>query len=315
MALKKIILNAEEINLPTKLSDLENDLGLGGGDIDTSNFATKETVMTSEIAVYADGFRTSNGDWFAFPGTESENNADFCIAIVDDIPTKTSQLTNDSNFITTDDIPKEVELINIAGNMTSSSFAFTASEVSAIINAYDAGKTVILNPTRSNFSTGWVVPTIKKQTVSTQYKIYISYYLGGIYGEITATYNTNTASVTMNSVSISDTRNINSNIVEIDDPTAISLNPNKTHIVTVVVSSITIDSIVEPTTPVAEYALHFFTGSSVGEFVLPDNVFWANGTAPTLEEGTAYELSVVATTISGNYVYKAVLTPFKLVES
>ena len=112
--------------IPTKFSDLENDQSLvnqfqlatingqslvndgqditiESSNIDTSSFATKETVMTDEIAVNADGFRTTNGEWFALPGTDSENNSDYCIATFDDIPTSTSDLTNDSGFITSAD--------------------------------------------------------------------------------------------------------------------------------------------------------------------------------------------------------------------
>lgn len=198
MALKKIILNAEEINLPTKLSDLENDLGLGGGDIDTSNFATKETVMTSEIAVYADGFRTSNGDWFAFPGTESENNADFWIAIVDDIPTKTSQLTNDSNFITTDDIPKEVELINIAGNMLADEPIYTAAEAQSIIDAYNANKLIALNDSAArNYGGGWFIPSIFIRRAAYNIQVYISGVLANYYIEHRFIYNTSTGSISV----------------------------------------------------------------------------------------------------------------------
>ena len=112
--------------IPTKFSDLENDQSLvnqfqlatingqslvndgqditiESSNIDTSSFATKETVMTDEIAVNADGFRTTNGEWFALPSTDSENNSDYCIATFDDIPTSTSDLTNDSGFITSAD--------------------------------------------------------------------------------------------------------------------------------------------------------------------------------------------------------------------
>lgn len=198
MALKKIILNAEEINLPTKLSDLENDLGLGGGDIDNSNFATKETVMTTEIAVYADGFRTSNGDWFAFPGTESENNADFCIAIVDDIPTKTSELTNDSGFITADDIPKEVELINITSNMLADEPTYTVAEAQAIIEAYNANKLIALKSTMTTVYSGkgWFIPNIYIRSAATNTQVYISGVLANFYIEHRFIYNTSTNSIT-----------------------------------------------------------------------------------------------------------------------
>ena len=89
--------------------------------------------------------------------------------------------------------------------------------------------------------------------------------------------------------------------------------PNTIHVMTSsAVSSITIDGFTEPTELTAEYTLHFFTGSSVGSFTLPEEVVWANGTAPTIEASTAYELSVVSTYFNDNYIYKAVLTPFKV---
>ena len=47
--------------------------------------------------------------------------------------------------------------------------------------------------------------------------------------------------------------------------------------------------------------------------MLPSYVLWANGTIPTLEAQTHYELSISATKIDNEYFYKAVLVPFKSV--
>lgn len=78
------------------------------------------------------------------------------------------------------------------------------------------------------------------------------------------------------------------------------------------ISSLSVD-IIEPTDGVLvkDYIIHFFTGASVSSFSFPDELLWANGNAPTIEESTAYELSVVATSMGGGYVYKGVLTVFK----
>ena len=102
-------------------------------------------------------------------------------------------------------------------------------------------------------------------------------------------------------------------IVEVTDPTNITLTPNCTHVVASPISSVSIADITEPTELTAQYSLHFFIGESAGQLALPDGVLWANGTSPTLEASTGYELSIVATSLSGNYIFKAVLTPFKSV--
>lgn len=61
-------------------------------------------------------------------------------------------------------------------------------------------------------------------------------------------------------------------------------------------------------------ALVLFTTGSYTTFWCTEVMLWPNGTFPTLEPNTAYELSITATKVGGDYVYKAVLTPFKLIE-
>lgn len=71
----------------------------------------------------------------------------------------------------------------------------------------------------------------------------------------------------------------------------------------------------EPLTDVADYTLHFTTGdvATLDPFVFPSHLLWANGVVPTITPDTSYELSVTATMLDDEYVYKAVLTNFKTV--
>lgn len=100
------------------------------------------------------------------------------------------------------------------------------------------------------------------------------------------------------------------------EDTAITLEGNvlsgNVYVIPNAISSLSVD-IIEPTDGVLvkDYIIHFFTGASVSSFSFPDELLWANGNAPTIEESTAYELSVVATSMGGGYVYKGVLTVFK----
>lgn len=115
----------------------------------------------------------------------------------DNIPTKTSELTNDSGFITTDDIPKEVELIDIVGNMLTDEPTYTAVEAQAIIEAYNANKLIALNSAMTMYyGNGWFIPNIFIRTVSTKRQVYISGVLANFYIEHRFIYDTNTGSIT-----------------------------------------------------------------------------------------------------------------------
>lgn len=79
--------------------------------------------------------------------------------------------------------------------------------------------------------------------------------------------------------------------------------------------SIEIIDVVLPTSDVGEYTLHFTTDPLsmvfMGSLSVPSNWLWANGSIPTLEKGCSYELSVTATKMGSDYIYKAILTSFK----
>lgn len=115
----------------------------------------------------------------------------------DNIPTKTSELTNDSGFITTDDIPKEVELIAISGDMLADEPIYTAAEAQAIIEAYNANKLIALNSAMTrNYGNGWFIPSIFVRSLQTIRQIYISGVIANFYIEHRFIYNTNTGSIT-----------------------------------------------------------------------------------------------------------------------
>ena len=115
----------------------------------------------------------------------------------DNIPTKTSELTNDSGFITTDDIPKEVELIDIVGNMLADEPTYTVTEAQAIIDAYNANKLIAINSAMTrNYGNGWFIPNIFIRALSTNRQVYISGVLANFYIEHRFIYNTNTGSIT-----------------------------------------------------------------------------------------------------------------------
>lgn len=104
------------------------------------------------------------------------------------------------------------------------------------------------------------------------------------------------------------------NIEEIDLVWELELNPNTVYISTGLNYGLNISNIVPPSNGelTAQYIVHcnIATGGNDG-IVVPDTVRWANGVLPDISLGGDYELSVVATKMGDNYIYKAVLTRFQ----
>ena len=88
------------------------------------------------------------------------------------------------------------------------------------------------------------------------------------------------------------------------------MQPNKVYVASSKINGIYNLSIATPTENHAEYMLIFSTDSIIETFAFPDNIRWANGVVPTIEINACYELSIAATKMNGEYVYKAVLTKF-----
>jgi hypothetical protein len=111
--------------------------------------------------------------------------------------------------------------------------------------------------------------------------------------------------------------------VEVDGRSSITFNsgirlfePNKIYYSTCEVGELVVidaDGVIPPTENVGEYTLYFTTSEMLGPMPLevPAEWIWANGTAPTIENGVTYELSVCATKLGNDYIYKACLIPFK----
>ena len=90
--------------------------------------------------------------------------------------------------------------------------------------------------------------------------------------------------------------------------------PNKVFIVSEPITSLVVSSFVTTANEVDCYDIIFRTDQE-SYLSFPDliNIVWANGTLPTLEVATMYELSIQRVTNGGGDFYNAVLTPFKLI--
>lgn len=96
--------------------------------------------------------------------------------------------------------------------------------------------------------------------------------------------------------------------------------PNVKYICTVPMVSLEFSVMVTPedcwhggiTEPYSEYTFIFTSGDECS--ITTDNdIKWANGTAPTIESGVRYELSISLMYINNEYIGHAVLVPFKTV--
>lgn len=79
-------------------------------------------------------------------------------------------------------------------------------------------------------------------------------------------------------------------------------------------SVVCISAFEETTDVYVEYVLIFQTAQGAPQIILPDYVKWANGSIPTIEAYTTYELNIARSLLAGEATYCAVLTPFKSVE-
>lgn len=121
------------IDIPTKTSDLENDSDFVTSQVIANDYNPESTYNTGDYVIYQGGLYICNTDI----ETPEEWNAEnwTLINLVGTIPTKTSDLENDSNFATTSDIPtKTSDLDNDSG------FAVIDDTVTANDKAWSSGK-------------------------------------------------------------------------------------------------------------------------------------------------------------------------------
>lgn len=114
-----------------------------------------------------------------------------------------------SNYLPkTTPIPDEVELIEISGDMLADEPIYTATEVQAIIDAYNANKLIAIKcGARINFGGGWFIPNISIRTQPGGSQIFLSGILGNYYIEHRITFNTSAGTIStivMNSIDLSE---------------------------------------------------------------------------------------------------------------
>lgn len=114
-----------------------------------------------------------------------------------------------SNYLPkTTPIPDEVELIEISGDMLADEPIYTATEVQAIIDAYNANKLIAIKcGAKINFGGGWFIPNIRIRTQPGGSQIFLSGILGNYYIEHRITFNTSAGTIStivMNSIDLSE---------------------------------------------------------------------------------------------------------------
>lgn len=101
-------------------------------------------------------------------------------------------------------------------------------------------------------------------------------------------------------------------VVSVTLDQVLNLQPNKIyHIEEYVTSDLNIEGTDQSERACDEFEVHFVTGDTVGNLVLPSTVKWVNGVVPTLEANTAYELLIVAGRMRTGKFQKARLLAFK----
>ena len=95
-----------------------------------------------------------------------------------------------------EDIPSEVELITISGDMLADEPTYTTAEAQAIIDAYNANKLIAIKcGARINFGKGWFIPNINIRTQSGMSQIFLSGILGNYYIEHRIVFDTSAGTI------------------------------------------------------------------------------------------------------------------------
>ena len=86
-------------------------------------------------------------------------------------------------------VDSPIVTIEVSGDMSATTFTFTASEWKSILDAYNNGKAVMLKDRGVlEFGGGWFTPNIKITSSNNRYTMYMSYYLANLYGQLVSVY-------------------------------------------------------------------------------------------------------------------------------
>ena len=200
-----------------------------------------------------------------------------------------------------ENIPNEVELIAISGDMLADEPTYTAVEAQAIIDAYNANKLIAIKcGTRINFGKGWFIPNINIRTQSGMSQIFLSGILGNYYIEHRIIYNTSAGTISASAQSLIDlsesggsSEGGSSAYAEVNHGTSNStfeLTPNTFHVWDEVA---TLDlSLDAETTGVAnEYLFQFTSGSTPTTLTLPDDIKFSEDLV--IEANKIYQISIL----------------------
>lgn len=249
------------------------------------------------------------------------------------LPTKTSQLENDSNFVSSDNLKTingqsilgsgNIEISGGGGGGDSSVFIthftiyefvsgdveFTDEQLEDIIDAARQNKIIALPYFVGDGRYGFVVSSYNYDEDFSSGELYWHLSLRITHDNITYINDIDIYSPYFNYASL--TINPNKALVESvsvdEDGFALADSYNKDNLIIVVGGECTCLHIGEVG---SEYGMtvRFFTGADCAIEYWGN---WANGVIPTIEPYTAYEMSIVH---GADYMPCAVLTPFKLVE-
>lgn len=201
-----------------------------------------------------------------------------------------------------ENIPNEVELIAISGDMLADEPIYTAAEAQAIIDAYNANKLIALNSAMTrNYGNGWFIPNIFIRALSTNRQVYISGVLANFYIEHRFIYNTNTGSITAvyvdKKVDLSESGGSieggSSAYAEVNHGTSdrtFELTPNTFHVWDEM-TALTI-TLGDETSGVAnEYLFQFTSPATPTSLTLPDGIKFSEDL--TIEANKIYQISIL----------------------
>ena len=143
-----------------------------------------------------------------YTGAEVENllgkidNKQDTISDLDEIRSGASK---GATAVQPENIPNEVELIAISGDMLADEPIYTAAEAQAIIDAYNANKLIAIKcGTRLNFGKGWFIPNINIRTQLGMSQIFLSGIIGNYYIEHSISFNPSAGTISASAQSLID---------------------------------------------------------------------------------------------------------------
>lgn len=200
-----------------------------------------------------------------------------------------------------ENIPNEVELIAISGDMLADEPTYTVTEAQAIIDAYNANKLIAIKcGTRINFGKGWFIPNINIRTQSGMSQIFLSGILGNYYIEHRIIYNTSAGTISTAAQSFIDlsegggsSEGGSSAYAEVNhgtSDTTFELTPNTFHVWDEVASlNLTLG---DETYGVAnEYLFQFVSPATPTTLTLPDDIKFSDDLV--IEANKIYQISIL----------------------